>query len=153
MLRVVLHRWLWWWLTVQFGSSKLRSQLNSVTPFLPVNRPKWLKRSSKCTSLAFNFSNLWNNNCLANSYNSISSAFNWCTLLFSFGVKWFSVELETVVLCWSNGMAKRKLNVSSNTYCDIYKENKGFIRNGWRRNYKDSIFFVPFDIQLVQNRT
>lgn len=135
-------------------SSKLRSQLNSVTPFLPVSKPKWLKRSLKCASLAFSFSNLWNNNFLANSYNSVSKAFNFLTLLLCFGAKWFNVELDTVTLCWSNGMAKRKLNVSSKTYWDICKIEY------WKKcqhnhlNCKlNEAKSIPFDIQSGQNKT
>lgn len=139
-------------------SSRFRSQLNSVMPFLIPNKPKWLNLSSNIVSLAFSFLNLWNNSFFANSYNSMSSAFNCSTLWRCSGRRCFSVELDTVELCWSNGMAKRKLNVSSNTYWEICKR---WMRTKWNslsfsymvfrmKNWCDALLF---DIRWVRNRT
>uniref|UniRef100_A0A2M4DJ71 Putative secreted protein n=1 Tax=Anopheles darlingi TaxID=43151 RepID=A0A2M4DJ71_ANODA len=36
------------------------------------------------------------------------------------GVRLFIVTVETVVLCCSNGIANRRLNVSSKMYCEIF---------------------------------
>lgn len=73
------------------------------------------KKSKKCKV----FTHLWNINFFANSYNSMSSAFSFSIFLLCSGVRLFNVVVDTVLLCCSNGIAKRKLNVSSNMYCDI----------------------------------
>lgn len=70
---------------------------------------------------------LWNNNFFANAYNSVSSAFSSSIFCRWSGLRLFIVELETVALCCSNGIAKRRLNVSSKTYWEICKVNE------WRR--------------------
>lgn len=66
------------------------------------------------------FTYLCNNNFFANEYSSVSSAFSSSIFCRWSGRKLFIVVLETVVLCCSNGIAKRRLNVSSKTYCEIW---------------------------------
>lgn len=65
---------------------------------------------------------LWNKSFLAKAYNSVSNALISSILRFCSDRKTFIVELETVELCCSNGIANRKLNVSSNTYWDILRK-------------------------------
>lgn len=127
---------------IQIVSSKLRSQLNSVTPFLPVNKPKWLKRSSKLGSLAFSRSNRENKSCFPYEYSSSSNEFS-CLATFFWRVdKRLRVELLTVELCWSNGIAKRRLNVSSNTYWDI-----------WNWTFANCIWILFYRIEIWSIRT
>lgn len=85
---------------------------------------------------------LLSNSVLANSYSSMSSAFSCSMWRFWSGRKWTIVLLDTVELCCSNGMAKRKLNVSSKTYWDIYTKKKHFILYNEKRN-------VLFDSNLL----
>lgn len=59
---------------------------------------------------------LWNINFLANAYNSISNAFRLSICFRCSDAKLFIVVVDRVVLCCSNGIANRKLNVSSNIY-------------------------------------
>lgn len=80
---------------------------------------KRMRESEKVEKKFKVFTHLWNINFFANSYNSMSSAFSFSIFLLCSGVRLFNVVVDTVLLCWSNGIAKRKLNVSSNMYCDI----------------------------------
>lgn len=144
-------------LLLSIVSSRFRSQLNSVMPFLIPNKPKWLNLSSNIASLALSFSNLWNNSFFANSYNSMSRAFNCSTFSRCSACKCFNVELDTVELCWSNGMAKRKLNVSSNTYWEIWNETGKIVCVRQRRIpfISNDLMFLAllFDIRWARSRT
>lgn len=81
----------------------------------------WEKKTKTFNFLIKLKTHLWNSNFFANEYNSKSKAFSSSTFRLCSMAKLFIVVVETVVLCCSNGIAKRKLNVSSKMYCEIYK--------------------------------